>query len=66
MIFWPILVVVIIIIIIIIIIIKGRLHGLTVACWITDHYHPCSYLGVGISERCFIFEFADVEVMWVA
>ena len=30
------------------------LRGLAVACWITDHYHPCSILGVGISEGCFI------------
>jgi len=30
----------------------GRLRGLTVACWITDRYHPCSNLGVGISEGC--------------
>ena len=27
---------------------RGRLRGLTVACWITDHYHLCSNLGVGI------------------
>ena len=33
----------------------GRLHGLAVECWSTDHYHPCSNLGVGISEGCFIF-----------
>jgi len=26
----------------------GSPHGLTVACCITDHYHPCSNLGVGI------------------
>ena len=30
------------------------LHGLTVACWIMDHDHPCSNLRVGISEGCFI------------
>ncbi|KAK2162406.1 hypothetical protein LSH36_99g03009 [Paralvinella palmiformis] len=28
----------------------GCLRGLAVACWTTDHYHPCSNLGVGISE----------------
>jgi len=33
-------------------------RGLAVACWITDHYHPCSNLGVGISaEGCCIFDF---------
>ena len=21
---------------------RGRLRGLVVACWTTDHYHPCS------------------------
>jgi len=36
----------------------GRLCGLAVACWIKDHYHPCSNPGVGISEGCFIFDFA--------
>ena len=25
----------------------GRFRGLAVACWTTDHYHPCSNLGVG-------------------
>ena len=39
---------------------KGRLRGLAVACWTTDHYHPCSNLGVGISEGCFIFYFAPL------
>ena len=29
-----------------------------VARWITDHYHPCSNLSVGISEGCFVFNFA--------
>ena len=44
----------------------GRLRGLAVACWTTDHYHPCSNLGVGISEGCFVFEFASLplEVAW--
>jgi len=37
----------------------GGLRGLVVACW-TDHYHPCSNLGVGISEGCFIFDFASL------
>ena len=36
---------------------KGRLRGLAVACWTTDHYHPCSNPGVGISEGCFVFHF---------
>ena len=36
----------------------GRLRGLAVACWTTDHYHPCSNVGVGISEGYFIFDFA--------
>ena len=39
---------------------EGRLRGLAVACWTTDHYHPCSNLGVGISEGCFIFDFASL------
>ena len=34
----------------------GGIRGLAVACWTTDHYHPCSNLGVGISEGCFIFD----------
>ena len=38
----------------------GRLHGLTVVCWIIDHYHPSLNLGVGISEGCFIFDFASL------
>ena len=37
----------------------GRLRGLVVACWTTDHYHPRSNLGVGISEGCFVFDFAS-------
>ena len=36
---------------------RGRLRGLAVACWIIDHHHPCSNLGLGISEGCFIFDF---------
>ena len=35
----------------------GRLRGLAVACWTTDHYHPCSNPGVAISEGCFVFHF---------
>jgi len=27
----------------------GCLGSLAVACWTTDHYHPCSNLGVGLS-----------------
>ena len=42
--------------------IPGRLRGLAVACWTTDHYHPCSNLGVGISEGCFIFDFASLPL----
>ena len=44
---------------------RGRLRGLTVACWITDHYHPCSNLGAAISERCFIFDFASLTLVVV-
>ena len=36
---------------------RGHLRGLTVAWWITYHYHSCSNLGVGISEVCFILDF---------
>ena len=32
----------------------GRLHGLAATRWTTDHYHPCSNLGVGMSEGCFV------------
>ena len=39
-----------------------RLRGLAVACWTTDHYNPCSNLGVGISEGCFIFDFASLPL----
>ena len=39
----------------------GRL-GLTVARWITDHYHPCSNLGVVIPGGCFIFELASLPL----
>ena len=35
---------------------QTRLCVLLVACWTTDHYRPCSNLGVGISEGCFIFD----------
>ena len=38
----------------------GRLRGLAVACWTTDHYHMSSNLGVGISEGCFIFDFTSL------
>jgi len=38
----------------------GRVRGLAVACWTTDHYHPCSNLGVGISEGCFVFDFVSL------
>ena len=36
----------------------GRLRGLAVACWTTEHNHPRSNLGVGIPEGCFIFDLA--------
>jgi len=39
-----------------------RLRGLAIACWIRDHYHPCSNLGVGISEGCFILDFASLPL----
>ena len=42
--------------------ISGRLRGLAVACWTTDHYHPCSNPGVGISEGCFVFDFASLPL----
>jgi len=38
----------------------GRLGGHGVAWWTTDHYHPCSKFGVGMSEGCFIFDFATL------
>jgi len=40
----------------------GRLRGLAVACSTTDHYHSCSNLGVGISEGCFISDFASLPL----
>jgi len=40
----------------------GRLRGLTVACWTTDHYHPCSNPGMGISEGCFVFHFVSLPL----
>ena len=40
----------------------GRLRGLAVACRTTDHCHPCSNLGVGISEGCFNFDFASLPL----
>ena len=41
---------------------KGRLRGLGLACLITDYSHPCSNPGVGISEGCFIFDFASLHL----
>ena len=41
----------------------GRLRGLAVACWTTDHYHPCSNTGVGISEGCFV-SFTSSHYLW--
>jgi len=43
----------------------GRLRGLAVACWTTNHYNPCSNFGVGISEECFIFDFAS-SALWMS
>ena len=40
----------------------GRLCGLSVVCWTTDHYHLSSNLGVGISEWCFIFDIASLAL----
>ena len=40
----------------------GRLRGLAVACWTTDHYHPCSNRGVGISEGRFVFHFVSLPL----
>ena len=40
----------------------GRLRGIAVACWTTDHYDACSNFGVGISEGCFIFNFASLPI----
>ena len=39
-----------------------RFRGLAVACWTTYQYHPCSNLGVDISEGCFIFDFASLPL----
>ena len=39
-----------------------RLRGLAVACCTTDHYHPCSNPGVGISEGCFVFHFVSLPL----
>jgi len=41
---------------------QGRLCGLAVECWTTDHYHPCSNPGVGISEGCFVFRFVSLPL----
>ena len=41
---------------------NGRLRGLAVACWTTDHCHPCLNLSVGLSEGCFIFDFASLHL----
>ena len=38
----------------------GRLRGLAVACWTTDHTYPFS--NPGISEGCFIFDFASLPL----
>jgi len=41
---------------------RGALRGLVVACWTTDHYHPCSNPGVGISEGCFVFHLVSLPL----
>jgi len=41
---------------------QKSLCGLTIACWITDFYHPCSNLGMGKSEGCFIFDCASLPL----
>ena len=40
----------------------GRLRSLVVARQTTDHYHPCSNLGVHLSEGCFIFDFVSLPL----
>ena len=44
--------------------VNRRLHGLAVACWITDNYHLCSNLRVGIHVGCFIFVFASLPLAY--
>ena len=41
---------------------RGHLRRRAVACRTTYHYHPCSNLGVSISEGCFIFDFASLPL----
>ena len=41
---------------------EGHHRCLAVACWTTDHYHPCSNLGAGTSEGCFIFDVASLPL----
>ena len=41
---------------------SGCLRGLVVSCWTADRYHPCSNFVVGISEGCFIFDFASLPL----
>ncbi|KAK2162424.1 hypothetical protein LSH36_99g07034 [Paralvinella palmiformis] len=36
---------------------NGRLRGLAVACWTTDHCHPCLNLSVGLSEGLVFLSF---------
>ena len=43
-------------------VVLGDIHGPVVACWVTDHYHSCSNLGVGISEGCFISASLSLDV----
>ena len=39
-----------------------HINSPTITCWTTDHYHPCSNPGVGISEGCFIFHFVSLHL----
>ena len=32
------------------------------SAWTKYHYHPCSKLGVGVSEGCFIFDFVSLSL----
>jgi len=40
----------------------GGLSSLAVAYWTTNYYHPCSNLGMGISEGCFISDLASLPL----
>ena len=40
----------------------GTGHTLGCIAIVTDHYHQCLNLGVGISEGCFIFNFTSLPL----